>query len=243
MVSVALGLLLTAGAINIFISSKQVFKTEDAMSLNQENGRFAIEFLSRKIRNAGYVGCSNLEELNPFVIADPPPGSGFILNSAVLGYEGNGTNGAGSTWSNPSSVTRVDGTDIVTIRFGGECGADLTGNMDAVNANIQVSGGAGGCGFAAGDYLLLTDCESADLFRASSVSESSGKITIAHATNVNTENFLSKTYQAGSTLLFFKQATYFIGLDENGKPGLYWIEDDSTSAQELLENVQDMQFT
>jgi type IV pilus assembly protein PilW len=175
------------------------------------------------------------------VIADPPPTDGFDLSSFIIGYDGDGTNGTGDTWNNPSSISRVAGTDILAMRFGGDCGTDLTGNMDVVNANIQIAGGDG-CGFEAGDYLLLTDCEGADLFRASSVSESSGKITIAHAENVNTANFLSKTYQAGSSIFYFKQATYFIGMSANGNPALYYIEDSETNAQEMIENVQDMQI-
>ncbi|MEN8177071.1 MAG: PilW family protein [Pseudomonadota bacterium] len=242
MIAVALGLLLTAGAISIFVSSKQIYRTEDAMSRNQENGRFITDFLARKIRMAGFTGCSNLEELEPVVIADPAPIGGFSFDSALIGYEGNGTNKT-KTWVNPSTIVRVAGTDIVTIGSGGECGADLTGNMDTVNANIQIAGGGGDCGFEANDYLLLTDCETADLFRASSVSEASGKITVAHAENVNTENFLSKTYQAGSGLYHFQQTTYFIGTAPSGNPSLYRIlHKDPLVTQELIENVQDMQF-
>ena len=211
------------------------------MSRNQDNGRFLTDLLVKKIRNAGYTGCSNLEELHPNVIAEPPPVSGFSLDSSLIGYDGDGTNGTGDNWANPTAIPRVEGTDIITVGQGGECGADLTGNMDTVNANIQILAG-GGCDFNAGDYLLITDCESADLFRSSSVSESSGKETIAHAENVNTANFLSKTYQAGSTIFHFTHTTYFIGISPTtGNPTLYRVVN-GKSPEDLVENVQDMQF-
>jgi type IV pilus assembly protein PilW len=246
MVSLALGLILIASAIGIFLSSKQVYRTEEALSRNQENGRVAMDFLARKVREAGFVGCGNLEDIEVYVMAKPPPPGGFDLGSALVGYEGDGTNGAGGQWDNPSTtIAHVAGTDIITIRHGGECGADLTGNMEVMNANIQITGGSD-CGFEQNDYLLITDCQTADLFRASSVS-ASGNITIAHASNVNTTNFLSKAYGSGSTILKFVQATYFVGTKPaDGNASLYRIKnfdkDETPQVEELIENIEDMQL-
>jgi type IV pilus assembly protein PilW len=249
MVSAALGLLLTAGAIGVFLSSRQIYRTEEALSFNQENGRTTTEYLARKIRIAGYAGCSNLTKIVPFVIAEPEPTNGFDLNTAVIGYDNDGTNGTGHNWVNPPNFQRVDGTDAITVKYGGDCGADLVGNMDVKTAEIKIANGDGNCGFNAGDYLLLTDCKTADLFRASNVSESTGKITIAHASNVNSENFLSKNYQSGSTVYYYVQETYFIGTSEvNPNPGLYRLDENErvndidNSVKELIDNVQDMQL-
>jgi type IV pilus assembly protein PilW len=243
MVSVALGLLLMASAIGIFVSSRQVYRTEEALSRNQENGRVATDFLTRKVREAGYAGCGNLEDIKIYVMAKPPPAGGYDLGSALVGYEGDGSNGAGGNWDSPSdTIAHVPGTDILTIRHGGECGADLTGNMRSDDAEIQLSN-ATQCGFEAGDYLLITDCQTGDLFRASSVSATQvTKITIAHANNVNTANKLSKIYQSGSTVLRFVQTTYFIGTNsDDGNISLYRIQNEG-DPQELIENIEDMQL-
>ncbi|MDX1799912.1 MAG: PilW family protein [Marinobacter sp.] len=59
MISLVLGLLLSAGVVTVFLSSKKAYQTQDAVSQIQENARFAEEFIARDTRMAGYSGCSN----------------------------------------------------------------------------------------------------------------------------------------------------------------------------------------
>ncbi len=59
MISLVLGLLLSAGVVTVFLSSKKTYQTQDAVSQIQENARFAEEFIARDTRMAGYSGCSN----------------------------------------------------------------------------------------------------------------------------------------------------------------------------------------
>ena len=56
MVAITLGLLLTAGMIQLFNSSKVTFRTNDAVARVQENGRFALEMLKIQLREAGTLG-------------------------------------------------------------------------------------------------------------------------------------------------------------------------------------------
>lgn len=55
MVAMALGLLLMTGVIQVFLSSRQTYAANEAMGRMQENGRFALEFMARSARLAGYV--------------------------------------------------------------------------------------------------------------------------------------------------------------------------------------------
>ena len=54
MVALLLSLFLMGGVIQIYLSSKQTYRTQEGNSRLQENGRFAMEILSRQIRMAGY---------------------------------------------------------------------------------------------------------------------------------------------------------------------------------------------
>lgn len=54
MIALVLGLFLVGGILYVFISNSQTFRTNEALSRMQENGRFAIDFISRDIREAGY---------------------------------------------------------------------------------------------------------------------------------------------------------------------------------------------
>ncbi|WP_339080122.1 PilW family protein [Pseudomonas sp. TMP9] len=55
MVAMALGLLLMTGVVQVFLSSRQTYAANEAMGRLQENGRFALEFIARSARLAGYV--------------------------------------------------------------------------------------------------------------------------------------------------------------------------------------------
>lgn len=55
MVAMALGLLLMTGVVQVFLSSRQTYAANEAMGRMQENGRFALEFVARSARLAGYV--------------------------------------------------------------------------------------------------------------------------------------------------------------------------------------------
>ena len=57
MIALLIGAFLLGGVLQIFINSKQTYRMQENLSRLQENGRFAMEFLARDIRMAGYWGC------------------------------------------------------------------------------------------------------------------------------------------------------------------------------------------
>lgn len=201
MVAIAISLILLAGVIQIFLGSKQSYRLNENMSRIQESGRFAMEFLARDMRMIGYQGCASLDSVQPNIIADPPPAGGFSNDVVVTGMDNVASVSIGG-------LPVTDGTDIVNIRRGGGCQARLAGNMTANNANIQIN--VDPACFAAGDVLLITDCKDVDIFRASNVSQAAGTITIAHASNVNIYNFLSKAYNTEAFVMKFMDFNYFV---------------------------------
>lgn len=68
LVALLLSLLLLTGVIQVFLASKQTYSTNEAMSVLQENGRFALEFLGRSIRLGGYVEPTAPALAPPFAI-------------------------------------------------------------------------------------------------------------------------------------------------------------------------------
>lgn len=55
MVALVVGMVLIAGVLQVFLSSRNTFAVNEAMSRVQENGRFALEFIARNARQAGYT--------------------------------------------------------------------------------------------------------------------------------------------------------------------------------------------
>ncbi|MEM9102477.1 MAG: PilW family protein [Pseudomonadota bacterium] len=57
LIAIALGSVVTAAVIQVFLSNKQTSRLQEQMSRLQENGRFAMEIISRDLRSADYWGC------------------------------------------------------------------------------------------------------------------------------------------------------------------------------------------
>lgn len=57
MIALLIGAFLLGGVLQIFVGSKQTNRMQEGLSRLQENGRFAMDFLAKDIRMAGYWGC------------------------------------------------------------------------------------------------------------------------------------------------------------------------------------------
>lgn len=86
MISLVLGLLLSAGVVSVFLSSKKAYQTQDAVSQIQENARFAEEFIARDTRMAGYSGCSN--EMPTANVVQNAGANVLNFDRGIEGYDG-----------------------------------------------------------------------------------------------------------------------------------------------------------
>ena len=57
MVAITISLILLGGAVSLFVNNRINYQHNDNLSRLQENARFAMEFLVRDLRMAGYFGC------------------------------------------------------------------------------------------------------------------------------------------------------------------------------------------
>jgi len=246
MVAMALSLILMAGVLTIFASSKVTSQLQAALSTVQENGRHALYTLVREIRGAGYSGCAGIEPTLVNLIANNPPDgiTGFTAEEVIFGEDNvGGTN----------AYNAVAGTDVIRVRGAGDSLIGLIGNTIPVNANIQTTVAKGF--FSAGDILVITDCQGVDIFRATTVSNNNNQSTITHSSSNNSSNNLSKPYNSDAFVMRFKSNTYFIrdtGRDNAAGDdilALYGYDstvastDPKVDAIELVDGVEDMQIT
>lgn len=245
MIAIVISLILMAGVIQIYLSSRQGYRVTSDQARMQENGRYAMHFLVTDIRQAGYSGCGGIDvTTNTSVISKNPPVNG--INGAtqyIYGYDGNGTWPANFP-AQPANL--VANTSVLQLQFGSSASAYLTGQMNDNAANIQVSANPGN--WVAGDNLLITDCRTATLFTATTVAQGNGGIiTIAHASNANTQNTMAYAYGPDAQVMSYVDEIYYIGYDSNDKdingasrPALY--REINGNTQVLVDNVQDMQL-
>lgn len=83
MIALLIGAFLLGGVIEIFIGSKQTYRMQDNLSRLQENGRFAMGFLSEDIRMAGYWACMSPSTPNQD-IAGTEGGSATVPDTITL---------------------------------------------------------------------------------------------------------------------------------------------------------------
>lgn len=112
MVAITLGLLLTAGILQLFQGTKVTFRTNDALARVQENGRFALEILKRELRQAGTHGfCGAQLEIENHLntSCSGVPNSLFDDRTSLVGWEFDGT-GAGEDYTIPASLDPATAT-------------------------------------------------------------------------------------------------------------------------------------
>lgn len=89
MIAMVIGLILLLGVSQVFLSSRQTFTTNEAMTKLQENGRFALEFIATSARQAGYLSPgSTLPRPFPVEPISCGKGSGASNPCAVNGVAG-----------------------------------------------------------------------------------------------------------------------------------------------------------
>lgn len=241
MIAITIGFIVVAGVGYLYLGSRQTFKAQDSLSAIQENSRFALDTMSGDIRMAGYMGCGNLSSTPLNNITNSP-----IITIPVGGLQ---VFPAGAGWTAPAGVTRVAG-DVLRIARAQSSGVTVTGNMANYTANIQIAGNP--YNYQAGGVLMVSDCQNADVFQNTGVSNSSGTITIAHGSNLNSQNFLSKLYGTmapPAQVYTFQQIDYFLGCPTASWVGgrcsvpvaLYQVINNGVP-QPLVDNVENMAF-
>ncbi|MDL0433415.1 PilW family protein [Marinobacter sp. TBZ242] len=264
MVALVLGLLLSAGVITIFISAKQDYQVQDAVSQVQENGRFSLEFLSSDIRMAGYTGCSN-EMPTANSVENPPPS---------LASFGEGIEGFTGTPPAAQFPDALAGTDAVIVHM-----ADTDNEFPVTNHNpdaAQISI-VGTHEFDVGSILMIvdSDCSSQGIFlltgpssgtKNNAVHNTGKTFTVGGTSGVgnctkalkgnfdcdNTAGASSTAYSDGSTVFSIKSIGYYIKDPDKvatiSSPTLYRVNlgaaylGGSTTEQPLVEGVSDLEI-
>lgn len=240
MISLVVGTFVLAALLYVYSGSRTTARHTDAMSRLQENGRIAIDVLAFETRMAGYNGCGKL--VPTAIMAKDAPFTVADIGIAVEGY----TYSSGSpAFVDSGSNKGVEGSDVLLLRKGSSDLARLTGNVDPDNANIQVF--SNHTGFKKDDLLIVSDCETADLFRATSVSNSADKVTIAHASTGNIRPKLSKAYGVDADVMVFQVEEYFLRAsgrtNQAGNPIVsLFRRRNGAAAEELVEGVADLRI-
>lgn len=252
MVAITIGLLVMAAIVTVMVSSKKNYTVQDSLARLQENARFAVDFIARDLRMAGYFGCADdiSAVQNNVDIAGVP----LLDTSRPIEAVEDMVVGT-STWY-PSSATTADltgakikivpGTDAFTVRFMDGAGTPVTEPyMPTTAAALHVEPGNK---LNKGDVVMVADCQGADVFQITTQNPDQNG-TVGHNEGEagvepgNAKKDLSKIYEDGAFIGKLTAARYFVATNEDrpGRPGLYRVTGTAT-AQEVVEGVEHMQI-
>lgn len=109
LIAMALGLIVTLAATALLLSSKSGYITVDENARIEESGRYAIETVTRALRQAGYVDWSRTE--GPYRAKEK-------MSPNIIGLDDRALEGASQNMSAPIRPG-INGSDVLGIRFFG----------------------------------------------------------------------------------------------------------------------------
>lgn len=249
MVAMLLSLMLMAGMVTVFQANKTTYKTQDGLAQLQENGRMALELLSRDLRNVGYAGCGGRNTKLTNVLNNA---TGYVWNfeQPLDGFEA-----VSSTAWSPALDSEISGksvspaaadvSDVLTLRIFESIGGRVTSHTSAAS-DIVVTGYSD---IDDDDVLMVTDCDLGSVFQVTDVAVSAGSATIEHDAGAvatdgppgNASASLAQGFTGGDVARLVVR-TYFVatGSYTGARQALWLIENDGTP-QELIQGIDALQ--
>ena len=240
MVAMTIGLILLGGVVTVMSSNQNIYRVNEAVTRMQENARYAFQLLSRDIRMAGYRGCIGDAVAITNVLNADLDDFLWRFDQPLKGY-----NATSSSWTPdlPSEVTSpLKGRDVIVVR-GIEDGYAKVISHASGSADLVVEGDSN---IKTGNAVLVSNCLGSAVFKATEVSNVSGKKNVVHAENPggaagsNATSNLGKSFTGGEAVRISTRS-YYIRTNPEGIPALYWRKD-SEKAVELVEGIEDMQI-
>ena len=260
MVAIAIGLVITAAIVQIFVSSRSSYTMEEGLARVQEAGRFAVDLMSYDVRMAGYTGClprtakpdSALNNPDDFATAGP--------NRHLEGYTYVGTGGVdpASDWSASlpatyfSSSELMPDSDVLVVRRGSEVSTRLKDPITTPSAEAKIAGNTSG--LRQFDIVMITSCKQAkaEIFQVTGPASLDGKgdNNLVHNSGVgvaapgNATKEFKTLFDKGDEIIKLLTHVYYVGPGPTGNPSLFRKELQGADgggkifkSQELVEGV------
>jgi len=244
LVAMGISLVLLAGVVTLFANSRRSYESNDHLAKIQENGRFALDTIMRDLRTAGYAGCAKGVPFNNTLNSNTTLPWNF--SQSVAGFQSTGAAWTPTIDALVQSPAAVN-SDVLVVRSPDPDAAtqylasDLAGGTDDVTITPPVS-------YAAGDVLLISDCNAASVFEISAYSNATG--TISHAAGAGVANKspgnatadLGYAYLAGAAIIPMRTTIYYVRQSSDPTHGnSLWRRVGIGTPEELVEGVDSLQ--
>lgn len=247
MISMTLGIVLMTGVVQMFLTSRVTYGTQQAISQVQESGRMAMDFLAEDVRMAGYFGCTSR---NPNVSSGLEASSDYLYDFTQVV----------SAYPSTASLTGVNNvsedTDILVIRRASSGSVHLVDSHNSgSNANLRINQEPENDCLLEGQLCddsiaIISDCSQGRIFRAVNVQASSGggaQGMVVHSAGgsspSNSDPQLGgQSFGEGSEVMALNSIVYFVAPSAFPSAGLevrsLWRKVGERDAVEMIEGVE-----
>jgi type IV pilus assembly protein PilW len=244
MISMTLGLLITAAIVQIYTSSRRNQVVQESLAGRQEAARFAAQIIERDAKMAGFRGCLRDVGNVSNSLVDPDD----FLND--YGQFVTGFDAAAGAWNPalPATIADADplpGTDVLTLRAADDPGGVfLTADMATDASDMVTRDDFAAAPLEAGDIAVVTDCGGAAVFQVTGFNPASGDIV--HDVDAafvpgNASKDLDRRFPAGSQVFRVRTTTYFVAPNTDNTGPALWRRDGADEPVELARGVENMQ--
>lgn len=265
MIALVLGLVVIAAAIAVFLSNKQAYVTNDALSEIQDNSRVAFELMARDIRQAGLIPCGDNGRIAN-VLSDGPNAGGSVdwfanFSNAVYGYDDATTDPA---LQSLTTNTPVAGSNSIELIGAGDVNVTLGPQPNGNNpANLTLS--AATTQLNDGDIILICSPDHATIAQVTSLQSANTVLVhdtgngvaipgncskgLGYPTVCSTNGNTDPAFPPNSQISRLAANDWYLCNNAQGGTSLCRISLQSsggnagTVAQEMVRNVTRLQFT
>jgi type IV pilus assembly protein PilW len=258
MIAMVLGMVLMAGALQVFLGVKKTFVFNSDMTSMQENARFAMEFITRDARMAGYFGCGSQAVANTL---NPVSGDGtwqYQFDQGLVGYDGDDADFPTTDFPVADRPTLSSGTmpksDVFTVLRGSTDGASFTVSDHNVTSSVVTV--TLNHTYDPGDILMISDCDHAAIFQVTAGgtnklrhnpgnSEYPGNCTKGFGLpRLCSTNGNGYEYKGDASVMEVLSHAYYVDTASNNVPSIYREEITGgvdSATEELVQGIESMQ--
>lgn len=224
LIASTLGLFILLGVVQSLSMVRENGKAIRSLAAIQEAARNSLRFLEQDIQLAAFQGCATGKAAGFNAVADDAPTEN-MFQTAIRGFvvrPPQWVSGSENVVPPSGAENALPNTDAITIMHASARGIPLMRGMNSRNEALMI--GDNSLGLRQGDFALVSDCFSADLFRVTNAptANGDGEFAIAHDGSQNRSADLSKAYLEGSQVSRLVVNTYYVGttnrLDNEGNP-------------------------
>ncbi len=263
LVALGIGLFLIAGLIQLFISSRQAYKLQDAYSRVQENGRIALDFIMQDARNSDFLACLRGNKNTKLFIQTYPysqnKGESFAdyRNDTSINTKFKLTLGVSGVDNSTDTTVRV-GTD--SIIFGGingigiplnEKAEDINDDLQFQDARISVAKDLSNLSIKKGNLAIIGDCNTMDIFQVTDTKFiKKGVFSVLHYPFASSSSYdlIAQIYPFYSMRYYIDKAFNYVNsnpyysLYREAKNDLNTTGTGANKPVEIVEGIEDMQI-